>query len=1237
MILRPIVLVALPCLLCIAMAAVGLAPLVDTRLLGRPKNYNGSKAEWAQWKFVFKSYMGAVDQNLLTSMDTAEAQNSALDFNTYGPVAQQHARTLSYILSQVVTNGPLQIVMNAGPNGLEAWRTLVRQEEPASGASQVAELSLLLATRFSMRIETYVEELQKFEGHVIRYESQFSEILPDALHQALLKSNAPAAVKTQVDMASFTTASQLTSALMQYAQVQLTVAGRLEHPSGSGEAMDIGWVGTKGCKGKKGKESTKGNGKKGKGSTKKGVEKKGAKSDAKRFDGNCNNCGKYGHKSKECWAAKNKEVNEVAGQKAKAENKPSGEIGAVYGIRPETVPLAVEGWIFAVYVEVNHVVATSSEEIMMDSGAHVHVAPLDYGRQFELQQMVKDMQLYSVTGKQLRIYGMRAVVYDVMCEDGQVLTVTIWYVVADVRRPLVATQALVDKDFVIVLDKQSYMKKGNSKVNLIRRGNGVFLPVVMSSKATSAMQARSSGRAGFPLEGGSGEVSALDDLVQTAEQLPRPELPSDEAVRRHNLTHTPYADWCRYCVIGRGQESHHRRSQNEIDDATPVLAMDYCFLGTEEAAVAASSSSAAAASTAVGTASTTSEVATSLVIRDSLSSYCGASLVRTKGPVPYAVAFLSTYMDEIGYPRIQLQTDGEPAIVALARALIKDKSKDVKDIQTQISLRQSPPGSHASNGIAEAAVKNIEGLVRTMSSDIGDKYNTRVEANSAILGWIIRHAAWVQNRFVYKASGRTAFEELKMVKYISPVLQFGESVLARRSGVPDNRLSSAWISGLWLGRSSQTNEHIVGTSSGIVMARTVKAKPDEDRWCKAEFEMMVYPPWSQKDVKEVRELIDWTPTDGCQACEDDQAPVRRIGRPKKHTAACLQRQADMKKQRLYGGTLSLPVAAAPAARPDEATAAAPAAQADEQASEPAGDVAMKEVSKAVAASPVARSTPASSSSAAAAVASPDDGMAKKRPAEQQTEGQAKRPPRSSDVEINHIIAAVMVNEEKLNPSIGRDGRWEALLPPRCGCTSGGEQCLEHSIYGSRPPRCRHCIHPYEGLCQCDCFSCWGGDAMASRLRCAACGLKEAMVDFDTHFEKINVEVLGLRRFRSDPAAYAEDSTGLILSKHVDDGMMVGTKRAIDEYESKLSKHFMLKTSPYLEEGMEQEYLGRIIRRIPGGFTVRINPRLINDLLANMKLEGCKPTATPGIKAEARVVGEELLPTDEIPYLRGQRR
>ena len=61
---------------------------------------------------------------------------------------------------------------------------------------------------------------------------------------------------------------------MQYAQVQLAVAGRSEHPSDS-SPMDIGWVKGVEGKGKDGKGG-KNKGKKGKDGGKKGSDKKGA-------------------------------------------------------------------------------------------------------------------------------------------------------------------------------------------------------------------------------------------------------------------------------------------------------------------------------------------------------------------------------------------------------------------------------------------------------------------------------------------------------------------------------------------------------------------------------------------------------------------------------------------------------------------------------------------------------------------------------------------------------------------------------------------------------------------------------------------------------------------------------------------------------------------------------------------------------------------------------------------------
>ena len=50
-----------------------------------------------------------------------------------------------------------------------------------------------------------------------------------------------------------------------------------------------------------------------------------------------------------------------------------------------------------------------------------------------------------------------------------------------------------------------------------------------------------------------------------------------------------------------------------------------------------------------------------------------------------------------------------------------------------------------------------------------------------------------------------------MSKFQSPLLNFGEAVLAKESGAQEGILGSSWDLGLWLGRSTRTNEHLVGT------------------------------------------------------------------------------------------------------------------------------------------------------------------------------------------------------------------------------------------------------------------------------------------------------------------------------------------------------------------------------------------------------------------------------------------
>ena len=86
--------------------------LIDTKLLGRPKGYSGNRGEWNQFKFVFKAYVGAISTEMLRHLDTAERSVSAMPLSAFTAAEQTKARTLSYILAQILTCSSLQLLMN---------------------------------------------------------------------------------------------------------------------------------------------------------------------------------------------------------------------------------------------------------------------------------------------------------------------------------------------------------------------------------------------------------------------------------------------------------------------------------------------------------------------------------------------------------------------------------------------------------------------------------------------------------------------------------------------------------------------------------------------------------------------------------------------------------------------------------------------------------------------------------------------------------------------------------------------------------------------------------------------------------------------------------------------------------------------------------------------------------------------------------------------------------------------
>jgi hypothetical protein len=243
---------------------------IDTKLLGKPNKYGGMRADWPSWKYVFKAYVGAVNVLMLERLEASEGTVGPITLVGIGQESKQEAMTLSFILAQTLQGPPLHMLMNVEAyNGFEAWRRLVKKEEPALGSAQISQLTAIMRYSFSVKMESWEDEVQRLEGMIILYERTHSEVLADSLKQALLKLNAPAQIKAHVEMQTFTTSVELREALSGYVALRQASA-----PPGLQEAvpMDVGAFG----KGGKGKEQPglKGGGKGGKGKRKEGQERR---------------------------------------------------------------------------------------------------------------------------------------------------------------------------------------------------------------------------------------------------------------------------------------------------------------------------------------------------------------------------------------------------------------------------------------------------------------------------------------------------------------------------------------------------------------------------------------------------------------------------------------------------------------------------------------------------------------------------------------------------------------------------------------------------------------------------------------------------------------------------------------------------------------------------------------------------------------------------------------------------
>ena len=134
---------------------------LDTRLIGKPDQFDGDPMKYADWSFKLRSYLGAVDQRYQEELMKTESSSTPRFSANLGSEESALSTQMYYILVMTTAGAALDKCHNAGVNeGFEAWRQFVMEWEPKLRTRYVGLLVNVLEYRFRDDIPTKLAAFQ---------------------------------------------------------------------------------------------------------------------------------------------------------------------------------------------------------------------------------------------------------------------------------------------------------------------------------------------------------------------------------------------------------------------------------------------------------------------------------------------------------------------------------------------------------------------------------------------------------------------------------------------------------------------------------------------------------------------------------------------------------------------------------------------------------------------------------------------------------------------------------------------------------------------------------------------------------------------------------------------------------------------------------------------------------------------------------------------------------------------
>ena len=209
---------------------------------------------------------------------------------------------------------------------------------------------------------------------------------------------------------------------------------------------------------------------------------------------------------------------------------------------------------------------------------------------------------------------------------------------------------------------------------------------------------------------------------------------------------------------------------------------------------------------------------------------------RRGGQDDYVMQSFQNYIGRLGLVKAELNCDQEPNTLDVANALIK------RCQSTALIVTAMPKGSKGRLGRGERANLIIRGQLRALREAVSMKY--KVGPDHVLMGWMVRHCAWVVNNFQVKGTGRTPCRSIRCKDYTGEVVPFGEVCLERSHSEDGAKLNMRWMRGVSVGKLDRTDEFLLLTPTCAMKTRCVKCVEGDNAWDLQFLNLCVGSPWN---------------------------------------------------------------------------------------------------------------------------------------------------------------------------------------------------------------------------------------------------------------------------------------------------------------------------------------------------------------------------------------------------------